>query len=254
METNKIYHGDCLELMPQIASGSIDMILCDLPYGTTQCKWDTIIPFDKLWEQYERVIKPNGAIVLTASNPFTGALIMSNPKLFRYEWIWEKQKATRFLDAKKRPLQAHENIAVFYKKHPTYNPQKVQGKPFDKGYRRTNADKTQGEIYGLFKGARIVNESGMRYPRTVLKFNTAEGDGKFHPTQKPLALFEYFIRTYTNEGDIVLDNCIGGGTTPVACVNTKRKFIGMEKDEKYFNVACNRLLAVAQLNTKNNCT
>lgn len=241
MELNKIYHGDCLELMPQLATGSIDMILCDLPYGTTQCKWDTIIPFDKLWEQYERVIKPNGAIVLTASNPFTAALIMSNPKLFRYEWIWEKQKATRFLDVKKRPLQAHENIVVFYKQHPTYNPQKVQGKPFDKGYRRTNADKTQAEIYGTFKGARIVNESGMRFPRTVLKFNTAEGDGKFHPTQKPVALFEYFIKTYTNEGDVVLDNCVGGGTTPVACDNTNRKWIAMEKEKKYFDVSVSRI-------------
>jgi len=241
METNKIYHGDCLELMPEIVSGSIDMILCDLPYGTTQCKWDTIIPFDKLWEQYERIIKPNGAIVLTASNPFTAALIMSNPKLFRYEWIWEKQKATRFLDCKKRPLQAHENIAVFYKKHPTYNPQKVQGKPFDKGYRRTNADKTQAEIYGTFKGARIVNESGMRFPRTVLKFNTAEGDGKFHPTQKPVALFEYMIRTYTNEGDLVLDNCVGGGTTPVACENTNRKWIAMEKKQEYFDTSTKRI-------------
>lgn len=241
MDKNKIYLGDCLELMPKIANGSIDMILCDLPYGTTQCKWDTVIPFDKLWEQYERIIKPNGAMVLTASNPFTAALIMSNPKLFRYEWIWEKQKATRFLDCNKRPLQAHENITVFYKQHPTYNPQKVQGKPFDKGYRRTNADKTQAEIYGTFKGARIVNESGMRFPRTVLKFNTAESDGKFHPTQKPVPLFEYLIRTYTKDDETVLDNCIGSGTTAIACINTKRNFIGMEKEKKYFDIANKRI-------------
>lgn len=185
-----------------------------------------------------------GGIVLSASQPFTSSLIMSNIGMFKYEWIWEKQKATRFLDCNRRPLQAHENIVVFYDKQITYNPQKTQGIPFDKGYRRTNADKSQAEIYGTFKGARIVNKTGLRYPRTVMRFNTAEGDGKFHPTQKPLALFEYLIKTYTNEGDTILDNCSGSGTTLLSAFNTNRNCIGMELSDKYYEVSLNRLKQV----------
>lgn len=238
---NKVTQGDCLEVMKSIPDGSIDMILCDLPYGTTQCKWDSIIDLKLLWCQYERVIKENGAIVLTAQLPFDKTLGASNLKLLKYEWIWEKQKATRFLDCKRRPLQAHENILVFYKKQPTYNPQMVKGTPYDKGFRRTNADKSQAEIYGTFKGARIINESGMRYPRTVLKFNTAECDGKYHPTQKPISLMEYLIKTFTNEEEVVLDNTAGSGTTGIACINTNRNYFLIEKEQKYFDIINKRI-------------
>lgn len=236
MDINEIHQGDCLELMKDIPDKSVDMILCDLPYGTTQCKWDSIIDLKLLWEQYERIIKDNGAIVLTASQPFTSALVMSNIKMFKYQWIWEKQKATRFLDCNRRPLQANEEILVFYKKQPVYNPQMREGEPYDKGFRRSNADKSQAEIYGTFKGARIVNKTGKRYPRTVIKFNTAEGDGKFHPTQKPVALFEYLIKTYSNEGDLVLDNCAGSGTTAIACIKLNRNYILMEREEEYIKI------------------
>lgn len=230
--------GDCLEIMKDIPDNYVDMILCDLPYGTTACKWDAVIPFEPLWEQYGRIAKPNAAIVLTASQPFTSALVMSKPKWFRYQWVWKKQKATGFLDVKKRPMKEHEDIVVFYSKQATYNPQMILGEPYDKGYRRTNADKSQAEVYGTFKGARIVNESGERWPRTILEFKTEHG---LHPTQKPVALFDYLIRTYTNEGDIVLDNCMGSGTTGVACVRTNRRFLGIEKDPKYFEIATKRI-------------
>ena len=237
----KLLQGDCLELMKSIPDGSIDMICCDLPYGTTQCKWDTIIPFEPLWKQYKRVIKTNGAIVLNASQPFTSALVMSNPRMFGYEWVWKKQKATRWLDCKKRPLQEHEQVLIFYKKQPTYNSQMANGIPYDKGFRRSNEDGSQAEIYGTFKGARIVNKSGLRHPRTILEFNTAECDGKFHATQKPVALMEYLIKTYTNEGETVLDNCMGSGTTGIACLNLNRNFIGMELDEAIFATAKERI-------------
>lgn len=235
-------NGDCLEIMKQIPNESIDMILCDLPYGTTACKWDTIIPFDKLWEQYERIIKPNGAIVLTASQPFTSALVMSNPKLFKYEWIWEKSKASNFLLAKKQPLKAHENILVFGKGSVVYYPQKTEGKPFNKGNRKHD-NGIATEVYNKIPnaGIEIVNEDGMRNPRSVQYFITGESEGKLHPTQKPTWLFEYLIKTYTNENEIVLDNCMGSGTTPIACLNTNRKCIGIELEEKYFNIAFERV-------------
>ena len=228
-----LLQGDCLELMKNISDKSIDLILCDLPYGTTQNKWDTVIPFDKLWEQYNRIIKDNGAILLFSQMPFGANLIMSNPKMFRYEWVWEKDNGTGFLNAKKMPLKKHENILVFYKHLPTYNPQMREG--FNPYYNvRKNPDSSN---YGDYK-ATPSSSDGTRYPIDIIKFNRDKG---LHPTQKPVALLEYLIKTYTNEGDTVLDNCMGSGSTGVACKNTNREFIGMELDEKYFKVACERL-------------
>ena len=238
MDKVKLLHGDCLELMKDIPDKSVDMILCDLPYGTTACKWDEIIPFEPLWEQYERVIKDNGAIVLTASQPFTSTLIMSNIKLFRYTWVWEKSKATGFLNAKKRPLVAHEDITVFSKKPTTYNPQFSTKEPYNKGIRK---EQTDDDVYGKFERVEVKSD-GKRYPRSVVYFKTAESEGAvLHKTQKPLKLFEYLIKTYTNEGDLVLDNCMGSGTTGVACVNLNRDFIGIELDDKYFEIAKERI-------------
>ena len=241
LELNKVYCSDCLEFMKKLPDKCIDMILCDLPYGTTACSWDIIIPFEQLWKQYKRIIKDNGAIILTASQPFTSALIMSNIEMFKYQWIWKKQKATRFLDCKIRPLQEHEDICVFYKKKSTYNPQMVDGKPYDKGFRRSNVDKSHSEIYNTFNGAKIINKSGKRYPRTILEFNTAEIDGQVHPTQKPVALFKYLIKTYSNKNDIILDNCIGSGTTAVACKQLRRNFMGCDDKQKYVDIANKRL-------------
>jgi len=228
---NEIIHGDCLEVMPQIPSGSIDMILCDLPYGTTACKWDTIIPFEPLWKQYERIIKDNGAIVLFASQPFTTALINSNIKLFRYSWVWEKEQGVNFLMAKKQPLKVHEDICVFSKKQTVYNPQMTEGKPYISG----KGD--SGEVTGRVKKVQTKN-NGTRYPRSVIWF---KGETGLHPTQKPVELCEYLIKAYTNEGDTVLDNCIGSGTTVIACMNTNRNFIGIEKEKKYFDIAKERI-------------
>ncbi len=236
-QASKVLQGDCLELMKDIPDGSVDMILADLPYGTTACKWDTIIPFEPLWEQYKRIIKPNGAIVLTASQPFTSALVMSNPKMFRYEWVWDKRMATGFLDAKKRPLKVHENILVFYEKLPKYNPIFTNGKPY-----------TRPEPTKLFDGYRqdllkvaTTNVSGKRYPKTIIDISNANQTGKVHPTQKPVALFEYLIKTYTNEGDLVLDNVAGSGTTGVACQNLNRNFILMEQEPEYVEIIKKRL-------------
>lgn len=238
MDLNKIYNKDCLEGMKDIPDKSIDMILCDLPYGTTQCKWDTIIPFEPMWSEYERIIKDNGAIILTASQPFTSALIMSNPKLFKYTWVWEKSKATGFLNSKKRPLVAHEDICVFYKKQPKYSPQMTLGEAYNKGVRK---QQTENDVYGKFNQVEVKSE-GMRYPRSVQYFKTAEAEGKtIHKTQKPLKLFEYLIRTYTSENEIVLDTCMGSGTTAVACLRTNRHYIGFELDEKYWKLANERI-------------
>jgi site-specific DNA-methyltransferase (adenine-specific) len=234
LELDYIYCGDCLEIMPEIADKSVDMILCDLPYGTTACSWDTIIPFEPLWAQYKRTIKPNGAIVLTASQPFTSTLVMSNLKMFKYEWIWEKDAGTGFLNAKKYPLKNTENILIFCNGVPKYNPQMRTGKPYKtiRGRKSDNYGKdTKKEI--------ITDNNGDRYPVTGLKFNRDKN--KLHPTQKPVALFEYLIRTYTNPGDLVLDNCIGSGTTAVACIRTGRHFIGIEKDVDYCIVAQERV-------------
>lgn len=231
---NKIILGDCLEVMKDIPDKSVDMILCDLPYGTTACKWDSIIPFEPLWEQYERVIKDNGAIVLTAAQPFTSALVMSNLKLFKYDWVWKKPKGTGHLNAKKQPMRDKEDILVFYKRQPTYNPQMVKGEPY-----QSKSGKSQYEGYG--KDKRMGNNNnGLRYPKQVIEFGVVERN-TVHPTQKPVALFEYLIKTYTNEGDIVLDNCVGSGTTAIAAHNTGRFFIGIEKEPKYVEIARRRV-------------
>ncbi len=226
-----IKQGDCLELMKDIPDKSIDMILCDLPYGTTACKWDSIIPFEPLWGQYERIIKDNGAIVLTASQPFTTVLINSNIKRFRYSWIWEKEQGVNFLMAKKQPLKVHEDICVFSKKQPVYNPQMTEGKPYISG----KGD--SGEVTGRVKKVQTKN-NGTRYPRSVIQFKRETG---LHPTQKPVELFEYLIKTYTNEGETVLDNCMGSGTTAIACINTNRNFIGFELDKHYYDIAKERI-------------
>jgi len=237
MNKINLIHGDCLEAMKLISDGSVDMVLTDPPYGTTQCKWDSVIPFEPMWEQLRRVTKKNGAIVLTASQPFTSALIMSNVKIFKYCWVWEKSKSTNFLNAKKQPLRKHEDICVFYRKQPNYNPQMTLGQPYDKGVRK---DQLSGS-YGDFK-PKHVRSDGERYPTDVFYFKTAESEGRvWHPTQKPVALMEYLIKTYTNEGETVLDFTMGSGTTGVAAKSLNRKFIGIELDEAYFNIAKERI-------------
>jgi len=238
-----LYLGDCLEVMKQIPDGSVDMILCDLPYGTTACKWDTVIPFEPLWEQYRRVAKRNAAIVLTASQPFTSALVMSNPSMFRHEWVWEKNRGSNFMNVKREPMKEHEVVLVFSAGGWTYNPQMQERK----GSGKALVGKTKlcavspSEITrpGIKPKLRTMPE--LRVPSSVQRFNTACGADKFHPTQKPVALMEYMIRTYTNEGEVVLDNCMGSGTTGVACANTGRRFIGIELEPKYFDIACKRI-------------
>lgn len=231
--------GDCLELMKDIPNKSIDLILCDLPYGTTDCKWDTIIPFEPLWKQYNRIIKDNSAILLFSQMPFGANLIMSNIKMFRYEWIWEKPNTSAgFLNAKKMPLRKHENILVFYKHLPTYNPQGLV--PVENGKERT-LNYSLPNVYGKEKMV-MPAPKYTNYPGDVIKYNTDKHCSKrIHPTQKPVDLLEYLIKTYTNEGDLVLDNCMGSGSTGVACINTNRDFIGYELDENYFQIAKERI-------------
>ena len=235
IELNRIYNEDCLEGMKRIPDKSIDMILCDLPYGTTACKWDTVIPFEPLWEQYERIIKDNGAIVLTASQPFTSELVMSNPRMFKNEWIWKKQKPTNFYQVKQQPLKEHESILIFAKKRINYNPQGTITVSVKSGRKNKSSN-----LYSDYDGGDYVQTVG-NYPRSILAYPT-EGDKKrLHPTQKPVALFEYLIKTYTNEGETVLDNCIGSGTTAIACINTKRNYIGFELDKHYCDIANERI-------------
>ncbi len=224
-----IMHGDCLELMKEIPAKSVDMVLCDLPYGTTQCKWDVIIDFKMLWENYGRVVKDTGAIVLTAAQPFTSTLVVSNIKNFKYQWVWKKSRPTGHLNAKKQPLRNTEDILVFYKSQCTYNPQ---------GTRETDVmvSRTNRGNYG--ECSKTTRQTVTGYPTTILEFASEVGE---HPTQKPVALMEYLIRTYTNEGDTVLDNCMGSGTTGVAAKNTLRNFIGIEKDATYYDIAFNRI-------------
>lgn len=228
----KLYNGDCLEIMRNIPDKSIDLVLCDLPYGTTNCKWDNIIPLEPLWEQYNRVIKDNGAILLFGSELFSSKLRMSNIKNYKYDWIWLKPKGSGFYNAKKMPLKNHEIISVFYKKLPIYNPQMTQGKPYKckQGY--------VGEYLGATDKKVVTVNTGTRYPTSVQKFNIETG---YHPTQKPVELLEYLIKTYSNEGETVLDNCMGSGSTGVAALNTNRKFIGIELDKNYFDIAKNRI-------------
>lgn len=237
LEENKIHLGDCLDLMPSIPSKSVDMILCDLPYGTTACEWDKLIDMGRLWQEYERVIKDNGAIVLTASGVFVFALYASNPKLYRYKWIWMKSLKTRFLDANRKPLGQHEDILVFYKSLPMYNPQMTQGKPYFQSNKKSTIG--GGSLTGDQKLVRTptVNH-GEYYPSDIIQIANEIG---IHPTQKPVALFEYLIKTYTNENELVLDNCSGSGTTAVACMNTNRRFICIERDETYHRKSLERL-------------
>ena len=223
---NKLYEGDCLVYMKDLPNESIDMILCDLPYGTTQNDWDCLIPLDKLWEEYNRIIKPNGAIVLTSHGIFTAKLILSQPKIYKYKWVWEKSKPTNFLNAKKQPLRKHEDICVFTKQ-PTYNPQMTQGEPYNKGIRK---DQLSGS-YGDFQPVH-VSSNGERYPTDIIYVKTAESEGEvIHPTQKPIELGRYLIRTYTKPGDVVLDNTFGSGSFLVAALLEGRNFIGIEKNE-----------------------
>lgn len=239
---NQIFHGDCLEIMSTLPDGCVDMVFADLPYGTTQNSWDSVIPFDKLWEAYGRVVKEDGAIVLTAQPPFDKILACSNLKYFRYEWIWEKNKATGHLNAKKMPMKAHENVLVFYHKLPTYNPQKTTGhKPFGAVKPRDNIlppDKKRNynHVEKTFGNKGTTTD---RYPRDVQKFPVINNDDplKFHPTQKPVNMIEYFIKTYSNPGDTILDNCMGSGSTCIACINTDRKYIGIENDSEYYTKA-----------------
>lgn len=281
MELNKHYEGDCLELIPKhVKDKRVDLILADLPYGTTNCKWDSVIPMEDyiningknlskeewliycykhrisiedaedewfnnskrgLWHEYERVIKDNGAILLFAQTPFDKVLGESNKKLLRYEWIWEKTQATGHLNAKKMPMKSHENILVFYKKLPTYNPQKTTGhSPVNSYTKRVKGETADGEIYGKTKEISGGGETD-RYPRSVLTFPSDKQKSKLHSTQKPLALIEYFIKTYSNEGDVVLDNVSGSATTGVGCQNLNRNYILMEKDPKNYRIGCKRL-------------
>lgn len=236
-----LIQGDCLEVMKYIPDKSIDMILADLPFGTTNCSWDTVIDLKLLWEQYERIIKDNGAILLFAQTPFDKILGCSNLKLLRYEWIWEKTQATGHLNSKKMPMKAHENILVFYKKLPIYNPQKTFGHTPTNSYTKSVKNGTaDGEIYGTTKA---VSGGGStdRYPRSIQTFSSDKQKVKLHPTQKPVALLEYLIKTYTHEGMTVLDNCAGSFSTLKACQNTNRIGIGIELDENYFNIGIERL-------------
>lgn len=245
LEINKIHLGDCLELMNDIDDKSIDMILCDLPYGTTRCKWDTVIPFEPLWEQYERIIKDNGAIVLFAQTPFDKVLGASNLKLLRYEWIWEKTQATGHLNAKKMPMKAHENILVFYKNLPVYNPQKTIGHKPVHSYTKYVETQNNTNIYGRMDREITGGGNTDRYPRSIQKFSSDKQRVKLASTQKPVALCEYLIKTYTNENQIVLDNCMGSGTTAVAAIKTNRIFIGIEKDVNEWDKANRRVSLVS---------
>ena len=233
-ERIELLHGDCMEIMERIPDGSIDMILCDLPYGTTRNKWDAVIPFEPLWAHYKRIVKDNGAIVLFSAEPFTSALIMSNPRMFRYDLIWDKQRGSDFLNANRKPLRSHENICVFYKKPPTYNKQLWFSTP----YKCKNGSLSAN--YGNRGQVVTDSKNGERCPLSILSFGR---DGtKKHPTQKPVAILEWLIKTYTNEGETVLDNCMGSGSTGVACINTGRNFIGIEMDAGYFETAKDRIL------------
>lgn len=245
MNQIQIKQGDCLELMKEIPDRSIDMVLCDLPYGTTKNKWDSVLPFDKMWKQYDRIIKENGCIALFADGMFMSDLMQSNKKLWRYNLVWDKELISGFLNANRMPLRSHEEICIFYKKLPTYNPQFTEGEPLHGMGTKFSQEKNKNNNYGNFDSCN--NPSAKRtgdtkkYPKSIVKFPRPASCVMIHPTQKPVALLEYLIKTYTNEGETVLDNCMGSGSTGVACVNTGRNFIGMELDEHYFQIAKERL-------------
>lgn len=229
----KLFKGDCLEIMKDIPDDSVNLILCDPPYGTTACKWDSVIPFEPLWKEYERIATDDAAIVLFASQPFTSSLVMSKPDLFKYSWVWDKVKPSSALHAKFQPLRKHEDILVFSKTRPKYFPQMEEAKP------RTFKDKVynNGEAFGDAAVARSFDNKGLKYPKSILTISNADQRGRVHPTQKPVPLMEYLVKTYTNEGDVVLDNTMGSGSTGVACKNTGRNFIGIEMDQGYFEIA-----------------
>lgn len=245
MNQIQIKQGDCLELMKEIPDKSIDMILCDLPYGTTKNKWDSVLPFDKMWEQYDRIIKENGCIALFADGMFMSDLMQSNKKLWRYNLVWDKELISGFLNANRMPLRSHEEICIFYKKLPTYNPQFTEGEPLHGMGTKFSQEKNKNNNYGNFDSCN--NPSAKRtgdtkkYPKSIVKFPRPASCVMIHPTQKPVELLEYLIKTYTNEGETVLDNCMGSGSTGVACINTNRNFIGYELDKKYFEIARKRL-------------
>lgn len=258
MELNKIYHGNCLDIMPNIPDKSCDAIICDLPYGclnkgNAATKWDSIIPFEPLWEHYERIIKDNGAIILFSQNLFTAQLIMSNPKLFRYTLVWDKMRVTGFLNANRMPMRCHEDICVFYKKLPIYNPQMEIGKP--NRSRGNGKHNNTNNHYGKFKENRryayAAANNGMerveptrpneKFPRSIIRIQKEHESKVYHPTQKSVKLISYLIRTYTNLGGVILDNCCGSGSTCVAAIREKRNFIGIEKDEKFYEIACKRV-------------
>lgn len=250
---NNIIKGDSIEKMKLIEDESIDLILCDLPYGHTQNNWDSIIPLDLIWKEYKRIIKPNGAILLTSSGMFTAELMLSNPKMFKYKIIWEKSKATNFLNAKKQPLRKYEEICVFYKKQATYNPQMSKGEAYNKGIRKNQLTGSYGDFQPV-----EVKSDGARYPTDIIYFKTAESEGKvYHPTQKPVQLGRYLIRTYSNPGDVILDNTCGSGSFLVAAVLEGRNFIGIDKDEdsnrfkddniSYIDISKKRVLEAVKL-------
>ena len=244
MQLNRIYNEDCLEGMKRIPDGSVDMILCDLPYGTTRNKWDAIIPFKPLWEQYKRIIKNNGAIVLFADGLFMSNLMLSNTKLWRYNLVWDKVLTSGFLNANRMPLRRHEEICVFYKKQPTYNPQKNKGKPnHSKGKPKTNANNNYGE-FDFVDNKDILGD--LKHPTSILRFSKPHPAVAQHPTQKSIECCEYLIKTYTNEGETVLDNCMGSGATAIACINTDRNYIGFELDKHYCDIANERIQKAMQ--------
>ena len=234
-----LYNGDCLELIKDVPSGSIDLILTDPPYGTTNCKWDIIIPFEPMWKQIKRIIKPNGAVCLFGSEPFSSALRMSNIKDFKYDWYWQKTTPSGFLNAKKQPLRNIETISVFYSKQPTYNPQKTYAHKRKVSLAQHKQNCKNAQDYNDYRLTSY--DSTERYPTQILQFKTDRQKSALHPTQKPVALLEYLIKTYTNDGETVLDFTMGSGSTGVACVNTNRNFIGIELDEGYFQIAKQRI-------------
>lgn len=243
---NQIVQGDCLEVMKDIPDESIDMILCDPPYGKTKMKWDSIIPFAPMWGQYDRIIKTNGVVVLFGVEPFSSKLRLSNLDLYKYDWVWEKDKPTNFARSNKEPMKYHENIMIFYKKQPTFNKQLISRSEGGKLRTKTGVNHNNRKIQGsdkTYSGKTQITfyNENLKNPSTIIYFNTGRRQDLIHPTQKPTELFEYLIKTYTNEGEIVLDNCIGSGTTAVACINTNRNFIGIELDEEYYKIATERI-------------
>jgi len=235
----QLFNDDMFNVLGNLELQSIDLLLTDFPYGTLNKRneWDSIIDYPTFWKKVDMICKPNCAVISTAAQPFTSVLIASNYEHFKYTMVWEKSKSSGYLNAKKQPLRAHEEVVVFYKKQPTYNPQMTQGTPYDKGKAVRDT-----EAYGVqTKEVHVKNDTGLRYPRSVIYFKTAESEGKYHPTQKPVLLYEYLIRTFSNENDVILDPCMGSGTTGVAAVNCNRNFIGIEREEKYFTVARDRI-------------